>query len=131
MPVGYRQRVAPEYFSKAYSVQGRTGLEYATDYLENHGASGCKIAKAMIDALSCVDHLVLTDEQIDLVNLVSTEYLARRAYGVELAFSQCKTEADWRKPKNAGKDWVSKVDFEMWKRINPGTSSDRMGGEYM
>ena len=29
------------------------------------------------------------------------------------------------------KDWVSKVDFEMWKRIDPGTSTDMMGGEYM
>ena len=63
MPIGFRQRVAPEYFSKIYSVQGRTGGDYGREFLLTHGASTCNIAQGMVDALDCVDHLLLTDHQ--------------------------------------------------------------------
>ena len=26
---------------------------------------------------------------------------------------------DWKKPANAGKQWRSKIDYEIWKRIDP------------
>ncbi len=131
MPVGYTTRVAPQYLTKVYSVPGRTGLEYGEKFLADHGLNHCTVARTMVDALGCVDRLMLEDRPKDLVNLVSLEHLARKAYGVEVAFDKCQGEGDWRKPKNAAKDWSSKVDFDMMARVDPSMSPQFMGGEYM
>lgn len=131
MPSGFKARVAPKYFSKVYSVPGRTGAMYAQRFLEEHGLAGCTFTKAMSDALTCADRLLLEDRAPDLVNSVSLEYLARKAYGIELAFGACRTEADWRKPKQAGKEWQSKVDWDLLHRTDPGDTSQGFTGDYM
>ncbi len=35
-----------------------------------------------------------------------------------------KSEKDWRKPKDAKKDWRSKVDFVLWRRLDPSKLQD-------
>ena len=121
----------PQYVSKVYSVPGRTAAEYGERFLEEHGLKGCTLARGLVDALSCVDRLLLEDGAPNLINTTTLETLARKAYGIELGFGQCRSENDWRKPRNA-KEWSTKVDFEMIKRIDPGISQDLFGGtEYM
>ena len=131
MPAGFRTRLAPEFFSRVYSAP-RSAVEYGQKWAEEHGCSHCSWIKGYIDALACVDRLLLGDKPPNLVNSISLEYLARKAHAIEVGFGQCRVESDWRKPKNAQKDWSTKVDFEMIKRIDPGISQDLFGGtEYM
>ncbi len=66
-----------------------------------HGLKTCVMAKAMVDAMACIDRLVLEDQVPDVVNSLSLEALARKAYALEVAFSRYRTESDWKKPKNA------------------------------
>ena len=65
MPEGYRQRVAPEYLTKVYSAP-RSGKEYAQQFLRERQLEGCGAAKGMVDALACVDRLLLEDRTPDL-----------------------------------------------------------------
>ena len=130
LPVGYRSRVAPEYFSKVYGAP-RTAVEYGQKWVEDHHLSGCSWSRGYLDALACADRLLLNDRSPGIVNSTSLEYLARKAYGFEAGFALVRQESDWRKPRNAGKDWSTKVDFEIIRRIDPGIQSDFMGGEYM
>ena len=129
LPVGFRERVAPEYLSNVFSAP-RTGVQHAEKFLEEHGLVACTFARRMVDALACVDRLI-EDRPEGLINLPCIEYLARTAYGCEVAFGQCRSESDWRKPKQAGKDWATKVDWDMLRRIDPGSTSEFMNGEYM
>ena len=131
MPVGFKQRLAPEFLSKVYSVPGRTGVDYATIFLQEHGADTCNLAKGMVDAMSCIDNMLFIDRTPDLVNLISTEYLCRKAYGFELAFLACKEKSDWHKPAKAGAGWTSKIDWEMWRRIDPGAQPDMLQGDFL
>ena len=130
MPEGYRSRVAPQYFSKVYSVPGRTATEYGERFLEEHGLKGCTLARGLVDALSCADRLLLEDGAPNLVNTTTLETLARKAYAIELGFGQCRSENDWRKPRNA-KEWTSKVDWEMVQRMDPAFSAEFMEGTCM
>ena len=71
------------------------------------------------------------DRPAGLINSVSLEHLARKAHAVETGLAACRVEGDWKKGKNSGKDWTSKVDFEMIRRIDPGVSTYFFGGVYM
>ena len=50
---------------------------------------------------------------------MAIERLGRKAWGIVSAFEKVKCEQDWKKMGSA-KNWHSKVDFEAWKRIDPG-----------
>ena len=90
---------------------------------------GCGAAKGTVDALACVDRLLLEDRAPDLVNLVSLEYLARKAYAIETGFELARQESDWKRPSGK-KEWTSKVDWDMIHRIDPASASDAARGEY-
>eukprot|EP00974_Lingulodinium_polyedra_P080583 7807302-Lingulodinium_polyedra.AAC.1 len=89
------------------------------------------MARSMVDALACADRLILNDRPADLVNSTTLEALARKAYAIELGFSGCRVESDWRKPRNAGKDWVTKVDWGILQRTDPSCANDALAGECM
>ena len=131
MPPGYKARVAPQFLTKVYSVPGRTGVEFAEKFLLEHSLGTCTVAKAMVDAMACIDRLLLEDRPPGLINLVSLEHLARKAYAIETAFEKCYLASDWQRPKNAGKEWSSKVDWDLMARIDPSMSHQFMGGDFM
>ena len=64
------------------------------------------------------------------MNLVSLEYLARKAYAIETGFEMVRSENDWKRPSGK-KEWTSKVDWDMIHRIDPASVSDASRGEYM
>ena len=53
----------------------------------------------------------IKDDVPEWINLKSTEMTGRRWYSIKKAFRRVKKPEDWRKPKNAGKDWASKVEW--------------------
>ena len=60
--------------------------------------------------------LILQDKVQNAINHITTERLARKMMGITEAFKSVEKEADWEKPNVKFK---SKVDYEMWKRIDP------------
>ena len=62
--------------------------------------------------------MFLTDKVHGAINQVTTEKLARKAMGIRSAFKEVTKAADWKKPDGA-KTWKSKVDREIWRRIDP------------
>ena len=66
--------------------------------------------------------MLLEDEVKDAINSVSFEKLCRKAYGIASAFREVEKQEDWRKPTSAPKTWRSKVNHELWKRIDPARS---------
>ena len=45
--------------------------------------------------------------------------MAKKGLGIVSAFRAVETKDHWRKPANGGKTWKSRVDEEMWRRIDP------------
>eukprot|EP00972_Heterocapsa_arctica_P038045 5600546-Heterocapsa_arctica.AAC.1 len=67
----------------------------------------------------------MTDREKGLLNRVSVERLARKAYALARAFRLCQTEADWRRPKGKdGNSWKTKIDWESARRIDPMLGDD-------
>ena len=118
LPPGYRQRLAPSYIAHVYGKSSR-GYEYAQEYLRVHGLDDCYAAQEIVSILEFFDRLLLMDKIRGFINWPNTEYAARRAYGLELAFMKCKTKNDWCKAQNAGKTWRSKVNWDDCKRLDP------------
>jgi hypothetical protein len=58
-------------------------------------------------------------EKSSLVNSPEAEANARQWLGNYQALSDCTTVNHIRKPSNAGKDWKSKFNWELYHRINP------------
>ena len=50
-----------------------------------------------------IDRMLLVDCEPGFLNRVSTEYAARRAFGLEQAFRHCTRREDWLRPKNTGR----------------------------
>ena len=79
----------------------------------------CHLAQDIVASLSAIDSILVTDRIAGMINLVSTELLARKAYARERAFEDCKAEEDWRKPRGDPKGWRSKVKFDLLTRFDP------------
>ena len=88
-------------------------------FLEGKKLKGCGIAGEMLTLLRIIDRYLLVDRLEGWINWPSTECLCRKAFGVEKAFARCKVVGDWLKPKNAGKDWKSKVDWAACDKVDP------------
>ena len=58
-------------------------------------------------------------EKASIINSPTAEQLARELWGGHEALAACEGEDDVKKPRNAGKEWRSKVDWEAVERINP------------
>ena len=66
-----------------------------------------------------------------MLSLIGIETDARRAYAIEECLKEVYKESDYRKPKNAGKDWVGKADWEMLHRIDPTYAKSLLGGDLL
>jgi len=123
-PVGFRERVAPSFLAEVFST-GKNGEQWARDFVRDHALQECHPARELVASLSALDTMLMTDREEGLLNRVSVERLARKAYALTRAFRAIKHEADWRRPR--GKDgggWKSKVDWESARRIDPMLAED-------
>ena len=118
LPVGYQQRLAPAYLASIYR-QGRRGIEHAKEFRRSHGLEECLATQELETVLGNMDRMLLIDREPGFLNRVSTEYAARRAFGLEQAFRCCQRREDWLRPKNAPSSWRSKVDWEALDRLDP------------
>jgi len=91
----------------------------AETWLREHGLDDCLLAQEFVTIMDGFDKILLTDNEPGWINRVSTEYSARRAYGLQQAFGKCRRKDDWHKPKNAPASWRSKVDWELLDRFDP------------
>ena len=54
------------------------------------------------------------------VNFASTKRMGRELYAIVQAYKRVKERADWQRSSGTAKNWVSKVDYEGWRRYDPG-----------
>ena len=94
LPKGFRSRVCPSLLPELYK-DGRRAEETAQRFLEDHALKECYTAKEMVSLAAQFDRMLLMDKQAGFINLPSTEYLARRYYGLMVAFEGCSTKNDW------------------------------------
>jgi hypothetical protein len=121
---GFRERVAPLFMAEVFST-GKTGERWARDFVRDHGLAECHPARELVASLSALDTMIMTDREKGLLNRVSVERLARKAYALARAFRLCQTEADWRRPKGKdGNSWKTKIDWESARRIDPMLGDD-------
>ena len=52
-------------------------------------------------------------------NTIALERLAKKGLGIVSGYRMVELKDHWRKPANGGKTWKSRVDEEMWRRIDP------------
>jgi hypothetical protein len=121
LPPGYQQRLAPAFFAEVYR-SGQTGEKYAQDFRRSHGLEDCLVSQEIDSILSNFDRMLLVDNEPGFINRVSTEYAARRAFGLIQAFKRCRKRDDWAKPKNAPASWKTKVDWDELDRLDPRAS---------
>jgi hypothetical protein len=81
-------------------------------------------ARDLIPAMAAIDSLILQDRAVNIINSVALERLAKKSYAIYQSCQHVKSEKDWRKPKDAKKDWRSKVDFVLWRRLDPSKLQD-------
>ena len=87
------------------------------------GLLKCHLAMEMKTALTSCDTLLLVGPtgkgRGAPINSVMLEMLARTAYSRERGFEDVHREEDWKRPKNATKEWISKVKFREINRWDP------------
>ena len=118
-PENYRERMAAEGFAEIYS-HGMSGEQYGRQFLRERELLDCHAAREIVAGLAAFDSMMMIDQAQGLLNKVSTEKLARKIFGLIRAYENCRTVADWSRPKGKeGGAWKSKVDWDQARRIDP------------
>lgn len=118
LPPGYQHRLAPAFLAEVYR-QGRSAEAVGKEFVRTHCLDDCMVAQEIPSILASFDKMLTVDGEPGFINRVSTEYAARRAFGLQQAFRNCRKKDDWHKPKNAPQAWRSKVDWEELDRLDP------------
>ena len=129
LPKGHKVQIAAAYLAHVYSKYSR-GEEYGRKFIESHGLLRCAIAGQIVSVLRQCVRFVLVDKLKGWINWPTVEYVCRKCYGIELAFGRRKVPSDWRKPTNAGKDWVSKVDWRASDTVDPDGDGSRPNSDF-
>ena len=100
---------------------GLTAKKWAKQFIKEHGLDENDRARELIPTYGAVDTLILDDRDHNPINSVAFERLVRKGYGIVRAHRLCQKPENWRRPKADSKadKWVSKVDEEIWSRIDP------------
>ena len=122
-PVGYRRRCAPQFLGEVYA-QGKTAKAWAKEWIKARGLDDYGDARELIAVMGAVDSMIIVDRQPEAINSVTLERLAKKGYGIQQGCRKVTCVSDWKKPKDAGKTWKSKVDFTIWLRTDPSRLQD-------
>jgi len=99
--------------------RGLTMVEFTKKFLVDTGGWEVPLVRNdMMTPAQTMDGFLLV-EKSSLVNSPEAEANARQWLGNYQALSDCTTVNHIRKPSNAGKDWKSKFNWELYHRINP------------
>ena len=117
-PAGYRERLAPSWLGEIYS-SGLTAKAYGKEFIRSRQLGNNGEAREVIPILAAVDAMVLDDQTPNAINSIALERLCRRGYGIIAAHKSVEKLDDWKRPGNAPKTWKSKVNEEIWRRLDP------------
>ena len=120
-PIGYRERVAPTWLGEIYSM-GTNGKTFAKNFIKERQLGDCGEAREIIPIMSAIDSMVLQDRTPGVINSVALERLCKRGFGIVSAYRSVERKEDWKKPQQNQKNWRSKVNEELWRRIDPARS---------
>jgi len=106
-------RLAAEYLAPIYG-SGRRGVYYARQYISDHGMEGTHLG-AVFERIFCIlDEIILFDG-INVLNMAGGEYLARWAYAIEKATSECtKKEHLSGERKSVRTRWDLFAYYDIW-----------------
>ena len=93
--------------------------QFAKNFIRDRSLAESTEARELIPVMTAIDALLLQDQQLGVINTTGLERLAKKAYGIVAAFKSVEKKDDWKKPVNAAKHWRSKVNEELWRRIDP------------
>ena len=114
-PPGFRERVSPQVLGEIYATG--TAKEWAKNWIKSKDLGDCDDARQVIPTCAALDSILLIDQVKDAINQVNTEKMARKVLGIRSAYKAVVRESDWK--KGGAKVWKSKVDMEMWRRMDP------------
>ena len=112
--VGYRQRVAPPFLGEVYN-HGHNAKHWAKQFVKERELGDFLEARDLIPAMAAIGSLILQDRAANVINSAALERLAKKGYAIFQACRAVRSEKDWRRPKDAKKDWRSKVDPDLPK----------------
>ena len=119
-PPGYRERLGGTAMGEVYST-GQTAKKWAKAFIKDRGLDEDGAARELIATYAAIDALILQDRDYNPVNSVAFERLVRKGYGIVRGYRNVHCVNDWRRPKtmDKGQKWESKVDEEIWARVDP------------
>ena len=109
-------RCAPEMVARIYQ-NGRSAAEHVKTFVRTRELEGSHFAHEMTLLGMTLDRAV-KEMPDDMINYQSIEVLCRRMYAIEKTFEAVEKERDWKAPRNAGKNWKSKVAYHMLDEID-------------
>ena len=122
-PPGYQARVAPEVFAEIYS-HGKRAREFFQEWLRVRTLLDCHPARRLLACGTTLDMLVIDEPLENFINSLTAEKLGKEIYGLMRAYEYVGKESDWKKPTGGSKNWVSKVNWEAAKRVDPELKAD-------
>ena len=117
-PAGYRERMAPSWLAEVFST-GKTAKQWSKEWLTVHEAGDSQEARDLLPTKATLDTIFLQDKTPSAINMVSTEKLVRKAYGIVQGYKEVKKKSDWQRPTGGSKSWKTQVDHEAWRRYDP------------
>ena len=95
--------------------------QWAKEFVKSHNVGDFAPARELIPTMAAIDSVLLQDRQRGAINSVALERLARRGFGVVRGCRNVWEIKDWKEPSDvkAKGSWRSKVDSELWTRIEP------------
>ena len=109
-------RVSPDLIVRLYK-DGSTAEVFAQRFISMKQLEGCHYGNELMMLCLALDRAV-QEIPADMINYRSTEVLCRRIYAIEKAFEEVSRESDWKAPKQAPKNWKSKILYHLLDEID-------------
>lgn len=118
---GHTVRTLPAYLSRIFSKYPRAE-QVRLAFPKGHKAENCAIAAEIPTPFKRWDEWLFGREVAGWVNWPTEERASRKNIGLETAFENAWQTSDWLKPREGTqgrKDWISKVDWKLARRVDP------------
>ena len=106
-----RVRVAPAMVAKLYR-KGNSAAEELENIVRQKGLESCHAAMEL-PTLGLVLDRIITQTDVQVINLSAVEVICRKIYGLLRCFEDVKCESDWKRPKQAPAKWRSKAKWTL------------------
>ena len=90
----FGEKVAPEYLARVFQ-SGQRAAVYAAEWRRVHHLEDCRHSEPMLLCAATIDQLLMSDN-IEVLNSVGVELLARRMYSLERTYEKCLRPGEWK-----------------------------------